>query len=88
VGGISGQIKTLEAQRQQYRNQIRRCHSPEIEMELKQKCMDISKKIKPLRDKLRIAESITERYPKLQNLLKTEHQMEKDALQKERQRGR
>lgn len=85
---ISGQIKALEMERQGYRNQIRRCHSPEREMELKDKCKDLSAKMKPLRDKLRIAESVIQRYPKLQQLLKTEHQMEKDALIKERQRSR
>jgi hypothetical protein len=43
--------------------------------------------MKPLRDKLRTAERITLRYPKLQQLLETEHQMEKDTLNKERERG-
>lgn len=84
---ISGQIKALELERQGYRNQIRRCHSPEREMGLKDKCKDLSAKMKPLRDKLRIAESVIQRYPKLQQLLKTEHRMEKDARNKERERG-
>jgi hypothetical protein len=43
--------------------------------------------MKPFRDKLRTANSIIERYPHLQELLKTEHQMEKDAIQKEKERG-
>ncbi|MDD4142261.1 MAG: relaxase/mobilization nuclease domain-containing protein [Bacteroidales bacterium] len=88
VGDISGQIKMLESQRQQYRNLLRRPKPAEVEADLKQKCMDLSTEMKPLRDKLRTANSIVERYPHLQELLKTEHQMEKDALQKERQRGR
>ncbi|MDD4494244.1 MAG: relaxase/mobilization nuclease domain-containing protein [Eubacteriales bacterium] len=85
---VSSQIKTLESERQQYRNLIRRPKPPEVESDLKQKCKDLSEKINPLRDKLHTAESIVERYPKLQELLKTEHQMEKDALIKERERGR
>ncbi|MDD4494649.1 MAG: relaxase/mobilization nuclease domain-containing protein [Eubacteriales bacterium] len=85
---LSGQIKALELERQGYRNQIRRCHSPEREIGLKDKCKDLSAKIKPLRDKLRITESVIQRYPKLQQLLETEHQMEKDARNKERERGR
>ncbi|MDD4495983.1 MAG: hypothetical protein PHV32_16860, partial [Eubacteriales bacterium] len=60
---------------------------PEVEADLKKKCRDLSEKIKPLRDKLRTAKSIVERYPKLQQLLETEHQMEKDALIKQRERG-
>ena len=84
---ISGQIKVLELERQGYRNQIRRCHSPEREMGLKDKCKDLSAKMKPLRDKLRIAESVLQRYPKLQQLVETEHRMEKDARNKERERG-
>jgi hypothetical protein len=84
---ISSQIKVLELERQGYRNQIRRCHSPEREMGLKDKCKDLSAKMKPLRDKLRTAESVIQRYPKLQQLLETEHRMEKDALIKQRERG-
>lgn len=84
---ITSQIKAMEAQRQQYRNLLRRPKPPEVEADLKKKCRDLSEKIKPLRDKLRTAKSIVERYPKLQQLLETEHQMEKDALIKQRERG-
>ncbi|HBT63789.1 MAG TPA: hypothetical protein DEB10_03885, partial [Ruminococcaceae bacterium] len=84
---LSGEIKGMEKQRQQYRNLLRRPKPPEVEIDLKQKCKDLSEKIKPLRDKLRTAKSIVERYPKLQQLLETEHQMEKDALIKQRERG-
>ena len=85
---ISGEIKGMEEERQHYRNLLRRPKTPEVEVDLKQKCKDLSEKIKPLRDKLRTASSITERYPKLQKLLETEYQMEKDARNKERNRGR
>jgi len=88
IEDISGQIQKLEQERQHYRNQIRRCKSPETEVELKQKCKDLSEKIKPLRDKLHTAGKIVERYPKLQKLLETEHQMERDAHNRERERGR
>ncbi|MDD2361682.1 MAG: hypothetical protein PHH84_01795 [Oscillospiraceae bacterium] len=84
---ISGQIKVLEVQRQGYRNLLRRPKSPDVEADLKQKCKDLSEKIKPLRDKLRTAESVIQRHPKLQQLLETEHQMEKDALNKNKERG-
>ena len=66
MGDISGQIQSLEQERQDYRNQIRRCNSPETEITLKQKSKDLSAKLEPLRKQLRTANSITERYPKLQ----------------------
>lgn len=84
---LSGEIKGMETQRQQYRNLLRRPKPPEVEADLKQKCKDLSEKINPLRGKLRTAKSIVERYPKLQQLLETEHRMEKDALIKQRERG-
>jgi len=83
---ISGQVKAMEAERQHYRNLLRRPKSPEVEASFKQKCKDLSEKMKPLRDKLHTAEKIVERYPKLQKLLETEHQMEKDARSRERGR--
>lgn len=92
AGDILAQIKALEAERQGYRNLLRHPKSPEVELELKQKCKDLSAKISPLRDKLRTANKIVERYPKLQQLLETERQLETDAQAKEkikeRNRGR
>lgn len=84
---ISGQIKAMESERQSYRNLLRRPKSPEVEADLKQKCKDLSEKMKPLRDKLRTAKSVVQRYPKLKQLLETEHLMEKDALNKNKERG-
>jgi len=83
---ISGQVKAMEEERQHYRNLLRRPKSPEVEVGFKQKCKDLSRKMKPLWDKLHTAEKIVERYPKLQKLLETEHQMEKDARSRERGR--
>jgi len=56
-------------------------------LELKDKCKELSAKMEPLRGKLRTAKSIMERYPKLQELLKTECEMEITARNKERNRG-
>ena len=88
MGDVSGQIHTLGQERQHYRNQIRRCKSPETEFELKEKCKELSAKMEPLRKQLRTATSIAERYPKLQELLKTEREMEITARNKERDRSR
>ena len=88
MGDIFGQIQSLEQERQHYRNQIRRCRLPETEAELKEKCKELSVKMEPLRKQLRTANSIAERYPKLQELLKTEREMEITARNKERDRSR
>lgn len=88
IGDISGQIQSFEQERQHYRNQIRRCNSPETEVTLKQKCKDLSVKLEPLHKQLRTANRIVERYPKLQELLKAEREMEISARNKERDRSR
>jgi hypothetical protein len=88
MSDVSDQIHTLEQERQHYRNQIRRCRLPETEAELKEKCKDLSAKMNPLQKQLRTANSIAERYPKLQELLKTEREMEITTRNKERDRSR
>lgn len=88
ISDISCQIKVMEAGRQRYRNMLRHPKPPEIELELKQKCKDLSAKMKPMREKLRTAAKIMERYPKIQKLLETEYQMEKDARYRERDKER
>jgi hypothetical protein len=88
MSNIHFQIKDTEEERQSYRNMLRHPKSPEIEADLKQKCKDLSEIMKPMRDNLRTAEKIMERYPKLQKLLQTEHQIEKDARYRERDRER
>lgn len=88
MGDICGQIQCLERERQHYRNQIRRCRLPETEAELKEKCKELSAKLEPLRKQLHTANSLVERYPKLQELLKTEQEMEITARNKERDRSR
>ena len=82
------QIKTLEAQRQQLRNKLRRVKSPEEEQELKTACKELSTKLKPLRDQKRTAEKIIENTPKLQELLETERQMEQAVWIREQYKRR
>ena len=85
--GISDQINAIESERQGYRNLLRRPKPPEAEADLKQKCTNLSEKLRPLRETLRIANQIINKYPKFRELLATEHQMEKDALDKNKERG-
>lgn len=94
VGDLSGNIKNLshqieekEGQRQKYRNQLRRMNDPEREKELKEQAKAISAELKPLREDLRMAKRIEEKYPQLQQLLETERDMETRVRTRERERG-
>jgi len=79
----SRQIEEKEAQRQKYRNQLRRIDDPEWEKELKEQAKAISAELKLLREDLQTAKRIEERYPVLQQLLETERDMENRARARE-----
>ena len=70
-----------------YRNQLRRMNDPEREKELKEQAKAISAELKPLREDLRMAKRIEEKYPQLQQLLETERDMETRVRTRERERG-
>ncbi len=82
------QIKALEQERQQCRNQLRRPKAPEVEAGLKQRIHDISDRLKPMRKDLKAAKRISLRYPEFVKQLDTERQMEAHALQLARNRER
>ncbi|MBQ3009645.1 MAG: relaxase/mobilization nuclease domain-containing protein [Oscillospiraceae bacterium] len=84
ISDTEQQIKSLEAQRQQLRNRLRRVKTPEEKSELKQACKALSAQMKPLRERKKTAEKIIENTPKLQELLETERQMEEAVRIKER----
>ena len=73
---IQSQMEEYIAERQHLRNLLRRVKTPEREQELKSKCMQLSKRIKPLRNDLKICERIEERTPKLKEIAKEELQLE------------
>lgn len=73
--------------KQKYRNQLRRMNDPEREKELKEQAKAISAELKPLREDLRMAKRIEEKYPQLQQLLETERDMETRVRTRERERG-
>ena len=73
---IKSQMEEYIAERQHLRNLLRRVKTPEREQELKSECMQLSKKIKPLRNDLRICDRIEERTPKLKEIAKEELQLE------------
>ena len=87
-GEIESQIKALEAERQQFRNHLRRPKSPELTEEYKQKITVATEELKPLRKELVIAKRIEDRWEHLLGLLEAEHDLESKELQRERGRER
>lgn len=88
VEDISGQIEELEQERYAVDKRIRRPHSQEDSTENKEKLRMLSTKMQPLREKLRTAQRIVERYPKLKELLDTERAMEVEMLTKSKNKER
>ena len=73
------QLSDLEHERKELSNRIRRPKSPEDENQNKARRKEISKQMKPIRERLRCAEKILEKSPHLYELLKQEHEFERKA---------
>ena len=73
------QLSDLERKRKTLGNRIRRPKSPEDENQNKERRKEISKQMKPVRERLRRAEKILEKFPHLYELLKQEHELERKA---------
>ena len=84
----SSEISRLENERKEIRNSNRRPKSPEEHEQKLRAAREISAKIKPLRKELKDAEAALERYPRVWELLKTEHEKERIARNRERNRER
>ena len=80
-------IALLEAERSKIRNSNRRPKTPQERQEKLKAAREITKKIKPLREQLKMADSALERFPKVWDLLKTEHDIEINALTKTNEKG-
>ena len=76
IDSHTSEIASLEAERQKIRNSNRRPKSDEERQAKNTAAREISKKLKPLRKKLKLAESALERYPQVWELLKTERDIE------------
>ena len=83
------EIAALEAERSKIRNSNRRPKTPQERQEKLHAAREITKKIKPLREQLKIADSALVRFPKVWDLLKTEHdiEMEMEARNKTKSKG-
>lgn len=83
----SADISALESEQQKIYNRIRRPKSEEEKEQNKTAAREISAKLKPLREDLKTAQSITERYPHILKLLETERAMEIQVKTKNRERN-
>ncbi|MDO5124679.1 MAG: hypothetical protein Q4D44_08470, partial [Eubacteriales bacterium] len=73
------EIAALDAERKSIRNSNRHPKSNEERQEKLKAAREITKKIKPLREKLKLADSVLEHYPKVWELLKTERDIEQNS---------
>ena len=87
ITDLSQQITALETQRQKCRNQLRRNTDPEKESTLKEEAKAITWELTPLRETLRTAQRIAQRYPEIQKTLETERAMEMKTRNRERERS-
>ena len=83
----STDISALESERQKIYNRIRHPKSEDEKEQNKTAARKISAKLKPLREDLKTAQSITERYPHILELLETERAMEIQVKNKNRERN-
>ena len=82
------QLSSLERERSGISNRIRRPKSPNEQAQNKERRKAVSKQMKPVRERLRRAERILEKSPHLYELLKQEHELEKKARARYKERGR
>ena len=73
------QLSDLERERKTLSNRIRHPKLPEEQVKNKECRKEISKQMKPVRERLRRAEKILEKSPHLYELLKQEHELERKA---------
>lgn len=82
------ELSALERERSDISNRIRRPKSPEEQIQNKERRKAVSRQMKPVRERLRRAERILEKSPYLYELLKQEHELEKKARARYKERGR
>ena len=82
------ELSALERERSVISNRIRRPKLPEEQAQNKERRKAVSRQMKPVRERLRRAERILEKSPHLYELLKQEHELEKKARTRYKERGR
>lgn len=81
------EIASLETERSKIRNSNRRSKTQGERQEKLHTAREITKKMKPLREQLKMADSALQRFPKVWSLLKIEHDIELEALTKTKTKG-
>ena len=84
IGNLEKQIDELDAERKSIDNKRRRAKTEDEKDIYYAEIRSVSSKIKPIRDKLRIAKATLDTVPKVQKLLDIEREMENKIIQKER----
>ena len=88
IGKLSMQICELEEERSKTDNKRRRAKTDDDKEMYLAEIRGISAKIKPIRDKLKIAKATLETVPKIEKLFDIEREMERKVIQKERSKER
>lgn len=81
-------IAALEQQRQDIRNHNRRPRTAEERNINNAAAREISQKLKPLREQQKLAQRTLQRYPEVWHLVNLEHDTERKARERSRDRGR
>ena len=84
TGNLEKQIGDLDAERKSIDNKRRRAKTEDEKDIYYAEIRSVSSKIKPIRDKLRIAKATLDTAPKVQKLLDIERETENKIIQKER----
>ena len=85
---LEKQIGELDAERKSIDNKRRRAKTEDEKDIYHAEIHNVSLKIKPIRDKLRIAKATLDTVPNAQKLLDIEREMENKIIQKERNKER
>ena len=88
IGNLEKQIGELDAERKSIDNKRRRAKTEDEKDIYYAEIRSVSSKIKPIRDKLRIAKATLDTVPKVQKLFDIEREMENKIIQKERNKER
>ena len=86
ISSAKAELKLFEDRRDKISNKIRRATNFDKKHEYKELRKDISRQMKPIRERLRTLQKIDEKAEIAYGLLKTEHRLEKEAIGRERNR--
>ena len=86
INSAKAELKLFEDRRDKISNKIRRATDFDKKHEYKELRKDISRQMKPIRERLRTLQKIDEKAEIACGLLRTEHHLEKEAIRRERNR--